>query len=180
MAMRHDIPSRIVKNSSRIRVARSSQPKRAVLDLAYLGFFLGLRVNELVMDRMATSGFTNVRESHGFVIQHLIDADRTITELAERMKVTQQAASKVVAELVDLGVVAASPGEDRRAKCIRLSRRGWEAVRLGRRARRQIEARLTKAVGPRAYAAARAAIARCVDALGGIERVRARRVTSPR
>jgi DNA-binding MarR family transcriptional regulator len=161
-------------------VVRSTRPEPAALDLGYLGFFLGLRVNELVMDRMAAAGFENVRESHGFVIQHLIDADRTITELAERMAVTQQAASKVVAELVDLGVLVASPGEDRRAKRIRLSRRGWEAVRLGRRARRQIEARLAKAVGARGYAAARATIARCLDTLGGVERIRARRIRSPR
>jgi len=161
-------------------VVRSTRPGPAALDLAYLGLFLGLRVNELVMDRMAASGFTNVRESHGFVIQHLIDAERTITELAELMEVTQQAASKVVAELVDIGVLDTSPGADRRAKRIRLSRRGREAVRLGRRARRQIEARLTTAIGARRYAAARATMARCLDALGGAERIRARRIKSPR
>ena len=80
-------------------VVRSTRPGPAALDLAYLGLFLGLRVNELVMDRMAASGFTNVRESHGFVIQHLIDAERTITELAELMEVTQQAYDDYVAAI---------------------------------------------------------------------------------
>ena len=87
------------------------------LDLPYLGFFLGLRVNELVMARTIRGGFTGVRESHGYVIQHLIESDRTITELAQRMAVTQQAASKIVAELIHLGILEAVPAKDRRAKC---------------------------------------------------------------
>jgi hypothetical protein len=53
---------------------------------------LGLRINELVAARLAAEGFGNVKESHGYVIQHLIDEDRSITELANRMEVSQQAA----------------------------------------------------------------------------------------
>src|SRR6476660_2147147 len=116
----------------------------AGLDLGYLALFLGLRFNELVAAQLATHGFGDIRESHGYVIQHLIDAERTITELAGRMEVTQQAASKVVAELMELGAIEAVAAEDRRTKRIRLSRRGWRAVNLARQARAQIEKRLVK------------------------------------
>jgi DNA-binding MarR family transcriptional regulator len=98
-------------------------------DLGYLAFFLGLRVNELVMQRTAKAGFKEVRESHGFVIQHLIESERTITELARRMEVTQQAASKIVAELIRLRVVEAVSAKDRRAKRISLTRRVGGASR---------------------------------------------------
>ena len=59
------------------------------LDIAYLGFFLGLRVNELVRLRMERAGFKRVRDSYGYLIQHLIQSDRSVTELAERMEITQ-------------------------------------------------------------------------------------------
>jgi len=161
-------------------VVRSNRVLSASLDLGYLGLFLGLRVNALVVDRLIAAGFRRVRMSHGFVIQHLIEADRSITELASRMEVSQQAASKVVAELVRLGLLEVSAGEDRRAKRIRLSRRGWKAVRLGRQTRRRIERRLTKAVGARAYATARSLIVNCLEALGGLDHIGARRVGSAR
>src|SRR5262249_61261267 len=105
----------------------------AGLDLAYLGFFLGLRVNELVIEKGAEAGFREMRESHGYVVQHLIESDRSITELARRMNVSQQAASKSIAELVKHGVVESRPGRDKRARRIRLTQRRWNAGRSSRR-----------------------------------------------
>ena len=160
-------------------VVKSSSGQPPELDLGYLGFFLGLRVNQLVMERMRAAGFQHVRESHGYVIQHLIEKDRSITELAQRMEVTQQAVSKAVAELAELGVVELAPGEDRRAKTVKLSERGWAGVRFARRARRQIEGRLIRAAGADRYAVAKAIVAECLKALGGMERVRTRRVLPP-
>jgi DNA-binding MarR family transcriptional regulator len=161
-------------------IVKNSRAIPFQLDLAYFGFFLGLRVNELVLRRMTAAGFEGVRESHGYVIQHLIESRRSITELARRMGVTQQAASKTVAELISIGILEAASAKDRRSKCIRLSRRGWRAVRLGRRARNQIEQRLVTKVGKRSYAKAKATLLACLRDLGGIERIRSRRVRQPR
>ena len=149
------------------------------LDLAYLGFFLGLRVNELVLEKGVAAGFRGMRESHGYVVQHLIESDRSITELARRMNVSQQAASKSIAELVKHGVVESRPASDRRARRIRLSKRGWDAVRSSRRIRRTIEIRLQRAVGEKPYDDAKATIMACLDALGGLSRVRTRRIRMP-
>src|SRR5579862_7093124 len=157
-------------------VVKSSRVDFSALDLGHLGFFLGLRVNELVMKKMTAAGFKSVRESHGYVIQHLIESERSITELARRMEVTQQAASKTVAELVRLGVLEAVPARDRRAKRIRLSRRGWRAVEFSRRARRQVERRLLAVAGKKDDAKSKGVLTACLEGLGGIERIRTRRV----
>jgi len=150
------------------------------LDLAYLGFFLGLRVNELVLEKGVAAGLRGMRESHGYVVQHLIESDRSITELARRMNVSQQAASKSIAELVKYGVVESRPASDRRARRIRLSKHGWDAVRSSRRIRRTIEMRLQRAVGEKPYDNAKATLMACLDALGGLSRVRTRRIRVPR
>jgi len=152
----------------------------ARLDLAYLGFFLGLRVNELVLEKGAAAGFRRMRESHGYVVQHLIESDRSITEMARRMNVSQQAASKSIAELVKHGIVESRPGSDKRARRIRLTKRGWDAVRVSRRARQTIEARLLRALGEKSYEDAKATLIACLDLLGGLSRVRTRRIRLPR
>ena len=149
------------------------------LDLPYLGFFLGLRVNELVMARTVKAGFAGVRQSHGYVIQHLIESDRTITELAKRMQVTQQAASKIIAELIRLGIVETVAAKDKRTKRIALSGRGWECVQLGRRTRAQIARRLMRAAGRRSYEDAKSVVLSCLQALGGVEKIRSRRIPAP-
>jgi len=151
----------------------------AQLDLGYVALFLGLRVNELVTSRMIKEGFGDVRESHGFLIQHLIEDERSITELARRMEVTQQAASKAVAELLRLGAVEAVGGKDRRFKRIRLSNEGWRCVRTARKVRRQIERRLLKAVGSRKHGEAKGILLECLGELGGLERIRSRRIRPP-
>jgi DNA-binding MarR family transcriptional regulator len=96
------------------------------------------------------------------------------------MNVSQQAASKSIAELVKHGVVESRPAADKRTRRIRLSKRGWDAVRFSRRSRQAIETRLQRTVGERSYADARATLIACLDALGGLSRLRARRIRSPR
>lgn len=161
-------------------MGKDSRVNPSTLELAYLALFVGLRVNELVMRRTEKAGFRKVRESHGYVIQHLIESDRSVTELAERMGVTQQAASKAVAALVEIGFVEVAEAQDRRAKRVRLSERGWKCVRLGRRIRAQIDGRLVSAVGRESYKRTRSALLKCLEVLGGLENVRTRRIRQPR
>jgi DNA-binding MarR family transcriptional regulator len=150
------------------------------LDLGYLAFFLGQRVNELVVGRLMRAGFRHVRESHGYVVQHLIERDRSISDLARRMGVTQQAASKMTAEMIRLGILEAKTALDRRAKVIRISNRGWESIRFGRRARAHIDRRLATLVGAKNYRSMKACLVECLTELGGVQRIRSRRVREPR
>ena len=161
-------------------VVQSSKPIPTQLDLGYLALFLGLRVNELVLQRLAKAGMTRVRESHGYVIQHLIEKERSISELAARMGVSQQASSKVVAELVDLRVLQLTKAKDRRTKVVRLSSYGWKIVRLGRSGRTQLHGRLVRQIGRRRYEAARAIILECLETLGGIPAIQHRKIRAPR
>jgi DNA-binding MarR family transcriptional regulator len=95
------------------------------------------------------------------------------------MEVTQQAASKVVAEMEAMGILEVAPTKDRRAKRIRLSRRAWRAVRLGRLARQRIEKQLIKATGEESYETAKSILVECLQTLGGVERIQSRRVRPP-
>jgi len=149
------------------------------LDLGYLALFLGQRVNELVVQRLLRGGFKQVRQSHGYVIQHLIESDRSISDLARRMGVTQQAASKTVAEMIRLGLLEAESAQDRRAKVIRISSRGWESIRFSRKARIQLERRLQTLLGTSKHRDLKAGLIKCLAELGGIQKIRARRVREP-
>lgn len=160
-------------------VVQSNAIELSELDLGHLAFFLGLRVNALVVARLRRSGFKNVRESHGFLIQHLIDSDRTITELARRMGVSQQMASKAVDELVRLGAVERSPGADRRTKRIRLSAKGWKSVYAARQTRIRIHDRLRASIGGRDYQHAQRTLIAALKELGGAEKIEGRRVSQP-
>jgi DNA-binding MarR family transcriptional regulator len=161
-------------------VVQSSKPIPSELDLGHLAFFLGLRVNELVLQRLTKAGVIGVRESHGYVIQHLVEKERSISELAARMGVTQQASSKMVAELVSLGLLQLKKAEDRRAKRVRLSPYGWEIVQLSRRARAQLHHRLVRQIGKRKYETAKVIVLECLSKLGGISAIKHRRIHAPR
>jgi len=161
-------------------VVQSNPLALAAIDLGHLALFLGLRINELVIARMRLAGFRNARESHGYLIQHLVESERSITELARRMGVSQQAASKAVAELVAFAVLEESPGKDRRSKRIRISAKGWKMFRVARKAREVVINRLQKAIGDPNYARTKISLIKCLEELGGTERIRSRRVRQPR
>ena len=149
----------------------------AKLDLGYLALFVGLAVNERVLEKIVARGGTAMRQSHGYVIQHLVESDRTISELAGRMEVTQQAVSKMVREMSRLGIVEmVASVEDKRSTRVRLSAKGWESVQQARKIRAGIEKRLMKVLGALGHEDVRTALLTALNELGGVERVRSRRV----
>lgn len=151
------------------------------LDLGHLALFVGLAFAEQAQAELAAAGFTGLRFSHGFVVQHLIGAERTIGELAARLQVTQQAASKTVAELEGLGYVERVADEaDARVRRVRLTRQGQAAVTRSRRSRAALQRRLVARHGESALAACQAVLAGVLETLGGAEAVRGRRVLAPR
>jgi DNA-binding MarR family transcriptional regulator len=151
----------------------------ATLDLGYLAQFVGQRINELQLEKLAAGGYGDLRVSHGYVVQHLIGGPRTITELAGLLGVTQQAASKTVAELAELGYVDSAPGEDKRARAITLSPRARAALAVARRFRAGLERRLVARHGA-ALARAKVLLTTVLEDLGGAPAVRARRIREPR
>ena len=86
-----------------------------VLELSLTAQFAAWAMLDEVSDRLTAEGFGDTRSADGVVVQHLVDGPRSITDLAARMGVTQQAASKSVADLEARGYVARRiDPEDRR------------------------------------------------------------------
>jgi len=95
-----------------------------------------MRCATAVKARLAADGFDDLRFGDGVVFQHLVEGRVTVTVLAERLGVTQQAASKAVADLERRGYVrrVADPA-DARARLVELTARGRGAVSGARRHR---------------------------------------------
>ena len=75
-------------------------------------------------------GFDDVRPAHGFAFSRLAPSGATITELAEHLDVTRQAAAQLVDELVAKGYVQRSRHpDDARARLIMLTSKGWACTR---------------------------------------------------
>jgi DNA-binding MarR family transcriptional regulator len=108
------------------------------LDIGTLCYLVGQGFNQQVLDRLRAEGFTDVKVSFGYVVQHVLDGSKTVTELATRMGVSQQAASKRVREMLDAGILQRAPGQDRRESRVALSPRGLAIVARTRALRQQL------------------------------------------
>ena len=71
-------------------------------------------------------GFGDVRPAHGFAFARLSAGGATITQLAEHLGLTRQAAAQLVDELTNKGYVERHPHpRDARARLIMLTEKGW-------------------------------------------------------
>jgi DNA-binding MarR family transcriptional regulator len=150
------------------------------IDISLAALFAGWALADEVQRRIAADGLDDLRFADGVVFQHLVAGPRTIGSLAERLGVTQQAASKAVADLERRGYVRreADPG-DRRARQVALTERGDAAIAAGRRHRAAVGAELADRLGAERVEVARAALLEALEAYGGAAAVRGRRVRPP-
>ena len=141
----------------------------------------GLALTGEALRRLHAAGHPDLRISHGFVVQHLVEGPVRTGDLAARMGVTQQAASKAVAELAALGYVdrTADPAVGR-VRRVGQSSRGRAAVATTRAVRADIARELTAALGADRVEAARRAALDALEWAGGAEAARTRRVPAPR
>src|SRR3712207_2346212 len=104
------------------------------VDLPLAALFAGWAMADEVQRRIAADGMGDLRFADGFVFQHLVPGPLPIGALAERMGVTQQGASKAVADLERRGYVERAADErDARVRTVRLTERGHAAIEAGRR-----------------------------------------------
>jgi len=151
------------------------------IDLPLAALFAGWAMAGELQRRLAADGHGDVRFADGFVFQHLIGGPLTIGALAERLEVTQQAASKSVADLERRGYVAREPDPaDARARLVALTERGRSAIEGGRRHRAAIAAELGERLGPRRVEGAQRLLNDVVAELGADAAVAGRRVRAPR
>jgi DNA-binding MarR family transcriptional regulator len=152
-----------------------------VVDLSLSSLFAGWAMADEIQRRLAADGLADLRFADGFAFQHLVEGPLTIGALADRLEVTQQAASKSVADLERRGYVARTPDlEDARARLVALTERGHAAIEGARRHRAALVAELGERLGPRRVEAASRLLDDVVAELGADAAVRGRRVRAPR
>jgi DNA-binding MarR family transcriptional regulator len=107
--------------------------------------------NERALARVASDpSRPPVRPAHTALFPHLDFEGIRLTDLAERVGVTKQAVGQLVDDLAALGMVERiSDPADKRAKRIRFSRRGYEALMHGLGVLRDLEDTLASALGAR-------------------------------
>jgi DNA-binding MarR family transcriptional regulator len=151
------------------------------IDLSLAASFAGWAMADEIQRRLAAEGYADLRFSDGFVFQHLVEGSTTIGALAERLGVSQQAASKSVADLERRGYVTRAPDpDDARARLVALTPRGEAAIAGARRHREALVDELAGRLGPRRTESARRLLLDIVADLGAEEAVRGRRVRLPR
>jgi DNA-binding MarR family transcriptional regulator len=134
-------------------------------------------LNRVVIERLAARGFDGVKVSHGYVVQRLLVDEPTVVELAGALGMTQQGASKQVADLERLGYAErVGVAGDARARAVRLTERGRAMVEATRAVRRELETAVARRAGRAATDQATAVLTTLLDVLGLAEQVEQRRV----
>ena len=128
----------------------------AAADLPLAALFAGWAMADEIQRRLAAAGFDDVRFNDGVVNQHLVGGPLTLGALAERLGVTQQAASKSVADLERRGYVERTPDpDDARARLVGLTERGRAVIAAAREQRAALGRELEERLGERRVEAAR-------------------------
>ncbi|HET6988511.1 MAG TPA: MarR family transcriptional regulator [Kribbella sp.] len=150
-------------------------------DLSLASLFTGWALADELQHRLAADGFEDARFADGVVFQHLVSGPVTISTLADRLGVTQQAASKTVADLQKRRYVArtADP-QDARARHVVLTDRGQAVITAARKHRAALDAELRHALGTDRVESARRLLVETLTHLGATPKLRARAVRPPR
>lgn len=107
------------------------------------------------------SGFTDIRPAHGYAFVRLSGTGATVTELAEHLEITKQAASQMADELVRKGYVERRPHPtDARARLLALTAKGEACTRAADTAAEQALQPWAESLTPTELAAVRTALTR--------------------
>jgi DNA-binding MarR family transcriptional regulator len=153
----------------------------AEADLSLASLFTGWALADEIQRRLGADGFEDARFADGVVFQHLVSGPVTISTLAERLGVTQQAASKSVVDLEKRGYLSrAQDPADARARQVVLTARGDAVIAAARKHRAALDAELRQALGDDRVEAARSLLVDTINLLGASPALRARAVRPPR
>ena len=153
----------------------------AEADLSLASLFTGWALADEIQRRLSADGFEDARFADGVVFQHLVSGPVTISTLAERLGVTQQAASKSVVDLEKRGYLSrAQDPADARARQVVLTARGDAVIAAARKHRAALDAELRQALGDDRVEAARSLLVDTINLLGASPSLRARAVRPPR
>jgi DNA-binding MarR family transcriptional regulator len=149
-------------------------------DLLSLVSIAGAAIDARVLAGMADAGFDAVRATHGYLIQRLLVGPQLVTAMATDLGVSQQAVSKMIKEMIRLGLAAQHiDQQDSRRRPITLTERGRAAVDKARAVRAELEASLREAAGDDDLAATQRVISVLLGQLGLDRQVALRTVPMP-
>jgi DNA-binding MarR family transcriptional regulator len=115
--------------------------------------------SEELTRRVSETRFSDIRITHGCVFGNIDSEGTRLTDLAERAFMTKQSVGEVVSDLEQRGYVERVPDpSDGRAKIIRLTDRGQEAMAVGRELIAEIEQEWAERYGAERVAALRDAL----------------------
>jgi DNA-binding MarR family transcriptional regulator len=124
------------------RAPAGGPPLARLFAIAYRQLIDGLH------DRLHALGWADVRPAFGFVLLAARERPTSVTELAELMGVTKQAASKLVDAMVSSGYVRRGAGaEDGRQRPVSLTRRGEELLSAVEQVYTELEDGWAKMIG---------------------------------
>jgi DNA-binding MarR family transcriptional regulator len=127
------------------RVSDAPVPLARLLLLGYRQLMDGLH------ERLRERGWTDVRESYGFVLLATRGAPTTTTDLATLLGVSKQATSKLLDAMEASGYVERSPDpDDARQKVVALAPKGHELLGVVEEIYAELEGEWAHAVGAKA------------------------------
>ena len=115
-----------------------------------------LRLNDVVLARLAQQGHQAVRPAHAAVFQYLDDTGTTVSLLAERARMTKQAMAELVRHLETHGYVRRVPDPtDGRAKLVLPTDLGNQVIEVAQGLAPEIEQRISALLGTERMSALR-------------------------
>lgn len=107
-----------------------------------------------------------LRPAHTRLFPHIDQQGTRLTELARRVGITKQAVGQLVDELVQMGALELVPdATDRRARLVRFSPRGLQAIEHGLQVLAGLERDIAEQVGQKKMSALRETLAEVLAAL---------------
>ncbi|MGQ0573296.1 MAG: MarR family winged helix-turn-helix transcriptional regulator [Pseudonocardia sp.] len=124
--------------------------------------------------QLDAAGFADIRPAHGKVFETIGPDGNRVTAMAEQARITKGAMVELVDYLEARGYLERSPDpRDGRAKLVRLTARGWHAVRVASAALTDVEDRWHAALGRQRMSILRRALGEMPGVLtraGGVPR----------
>ncbi len=121
-------------------------------------------MNAAIIERLATSGHAAIRPAHAKVFEHIGREGARVADMATAAQITKQSMGELVDDLEAAGYVERSVDPaDRRAKIVRLTAFGWEAVAIAQQVLEGIQGQLRIRLGDRRYRALISALSDVLD-----------------
>ncbi len=150
-------------------------------DLTLLVTALNAAFDAKTLVRLAEEGFGDLRQVHGYVFQHLVPGPIRVSDLAHKLGMTPQGASKFVIELEGLGYVRRRVDpDDHRNRKVELTELGWAGINAARKIRTEINADVRAQLGDEETTRLIDALRRLAEETGGLQELLGRRLRPSR